>query len=220
MIISVHIPKTAGRSFLTVLRTEFGEDRVCEDWHAGPRIEGGVGPLGAVLEDFNKQRRRIHNHRRRKRFDCIHGHFLASTYAFMDGPMVAWVRDPVERVVSQHAFFQRFVDESNRLMMAVRDGMSLLDFAAQPRMRNLQSRYLDVPLERLTFVGRTEHFDSDVARACAALGIAYDGVPRDNTNPGKKGDRYDLPSDMRERIADLNSEDQKLYERVTAAFHS
>lgn len=220
MIISVHVPKTAGKSFLAVLRTELGEDRICEDWHAGPRIEGGVDGLAALVEDFNKQRRRIHNHGRRRRFDCIHGHFLASTYAFMKGPMVAWVRDPVERVASHHAFFQRWVDDSNRLAAAVRRGMKLPDFAATPRMRNLQSRYLDVPLERFAFVGRTEHFDDDVVRAGAAIGLRVDIPVRDNTNPDKAGDRYDIPPDVRGRLADLNRTDQELYDRVVATFHS
>jgi hypothetical protein len=220
MIISVHIPKTAGKSFLAVLRDEFGEGRICEDWHAGPRIEGGVSVLGAWVEDFNKQRRRIYNYQRRRRFDCIHGHFTASTYAFLDGPMVAWVRDPVERVVSHHAFFKRFEDQSNRLMLAVRDGMPLLDFAAQPRMRDLQSRYLDVPLDRFAFIGRTEHFDEDLPRAAAALGFDTRGVPRDNTNPDKKGDRYELEPGVRARLEELNRADRELHAEIVTRFHS
>lgn len=220
MIVSVHVPKTAGKSFLAVLRSEFGEQRICEDWHAGPRIEGGVGPVGSIVEDFNRQRRRIHNYGRRRAFDCIHGHFLASTYAFMGGPVVAWVRDPVERVASHHAFFQRFVDESNRLAGVVRSGMSLADFASQPRMRDLQSRYLDLPLDRFAFIGRTEHFDEDLGRAAALLGIEPVRPPRDNANPERPGVKYELSPDARARLIDLNRQDRELYDRVTEAFHS
>lgn len=220
MIASVHVPKTAGRSFLAFLRDEFGADRICEDWRAGPRIEGGVGPVAAFVQDLRGHHNRIRNYLRRHSFDCVHGHFLASKYAFLGTPMVAWVRDPVERVASHHAYQRRHPDPHNSLSAAILNEMSLIEFAALPRMRNLQSRYLDVPLERFAFIGRTEHFASDLRRAGAVLGLRVQKPPRTNINPDKKGERYDISTADRARILALNQEDAKLYDRVSEVFHS
>lgn len=220
MIVSVHVPKTAGRSFLSYLRDTLGEDRIRRDWGGGPRIEGGMGPVAGLAQDLRGRAVRLRNRLRPGAFDCIHGHFVASKYASLDAAMVAWVRDPVERVASHHAFFRRYRDARNRLSLAVQQGLPLLDFAALPGMRNLQSRYLDVPLERFAFVGRTEHFDEDLLRVAEALGLPVRSSPRANANPRKGSDRYELPTPVRAHILELNGDDVRLYERVVERFHA
>jgi hypothetical protein len=220
MIVSVHVPKTAGRSFLAFLQETLGEARIRRDWSGGPRIEGGMGPVAGLLQDVRGRLVRVRNQLNGNAFDCIHGHFVASKYASLRAPMVAWVRDPVERVVSHHAFFQRYRDERNRHSLAVQHGLSLLDFAALPRMRNLQSRYLDAPLERFALIGRTEHFDEDLIRVAAALELPMRHSPRANANPGKSGAHYDLSAAARARILDLNRADAQLYDRVRDRFHA
>lgn len=218
-IISVHIPKTAGKSFLTFLHGAVGDSRILMDWKGGPRIEGGMGPVRSAAQDVRDQWDRIRAHRNRGAFDCIHGHFRASKYSFLGGPMVAWIRDPVERVASHYAYQSRHPDPRNRHSVWIRRGMSLTDLAALPRLRNLQSRYLDVPLDRFTLVGRMERFDEDLPEMAHRLGTRMVRIPSQNVNPDRPGDRYDLSPADRGRIRDLNRDDVELYERVCEVFH-
>lgn len=219
MIVSVHVPKTAGTSFAAFLREALGDGRVREEYRGGPRIEGAVSDLGALAQDLRNRGDRVRVYLRRGSLECVHGHFLASKYAFIATAFVAWVRDPVERVVSHYEYFKRQPDPNNRHSIAVQEGLGLLDFAAIPGLRNLQSRYLDLPLERFAFVGRTERLDEDMVRACEVLGLSAHESPRTNANPHRKGDRYEISDTDRARIADLNREDAALYDRVHQHFH-
>jgi hypothetical protein len=218
-IISVHVPKTAGRSFLTFLESRLGGRQIVHDWLGGPGIEGGATTAQALAQMARDQIDRLRLSRRRSGVVGVHGHFRASKYAFLDGPMFAWVRDPVERVVSAYHYCRRHGDPRNRLTMAVRRGLPLLDFAASDGMRNLQTRYLDVPLARFALVGRTERFSEDLGRVCRLLGLAHEPVPVQNANPDRRQARYDLAPEVRDRIAALNEDDAHLYKRVCEFFH-
>lgn len=214
-IISVHVPKTAGKSFLAFLIDAVGDAHVYKDWPDGPEIEGGADPSRG--RDIVRQKlNRIYVKLPKTR--CVHGHFRASKYADIDGPMVAWVRDPVERIVSHFEYFRREPDPANLHAKAIQNGLSLLDFASHPGLKDLQSKYLDVPLERFAFVGRTESFASDLPRAAEALGLSVDQVPAANTNPHRVGDRYGLDEVVRRRIRAMHEGDAELYERVAERF--
>jgi len=213
------VPKTAGRSFLAFLEDRLQGGRIVHDWPGGPGIEGGATRVQNAGQRARDQADRVRAYLSRSRIAVIHGHFRASKYLFLDAPTIAWVRDPVERVVSAYHYCRRHADPRNRLTMAVQGGLSLLDFAASPGMRNLQCRYLDVPLARLTFVGRTERFAEDLERLCALTGLPPGEPPIENANPDRRAARYALTSAVRARIAELNEDDALLYGRVQELFH-
>ncbi|WP_444912185.1 sulfotransferase family 2 domain-containing protein [Microbulbifer sp. PAAF003] len=100
-IIFVHIPKTAGTSFRKGADTYFGRSKICQDY-------GRVSPLTSPLikkwasgemdgwsfyQDFNRQG-----------YQFLTGHFHASKYIdiFDAGQMITFLRDPVNRIVSEY----------------------------------------------------------------------------------------------------------------------
>ena len=93
-LISIHVPKTGGSSFLEVLKQAYGEDGVLKVI-SNHREDKGL-PMEApkignppVLPPKTK---------------VLHGHFLHNDFINHYGlskniPVVTWVRDPVERLI-------------------------------------------------------------------------------------------------------------------------
>ncbi len=211
------MPKTAGTSVLAFLEASVGPEAVRRDYRGGPAIEGGMSPLGLAVQRCVDALDRRRLRRDADTIAVVHGHFRASKYADLETRLIAWVRDPVERVASHYAHFVRH-PEKNRHADAVRAGLGLVDFAARPGLRDLQARYLDVPLKRFTFVGRMEYFTQDLERMADALGLPPRPPEMANRNPGRPGDAYSISDDDRARIRALNRRDVELIERIGERF--
>ncbi len=100
MIISVHIPKTAGTSFGLALKDSFGErlklkygDRLFNM----PVFERNKNALLAAIENTETTYINV---------DCIHGHFLPSQFLLLNEleplTFITWMRNPVERIISDY----------------------------------------------------------------------------------------------------------------------
>lgn len=213
MIVSIHIPKTAGTSFRSDLSQLFG-DRLLQDYDDWPesrvpearahheRNRAAVLAEAAVIAD---------------RYDAIHGHFLAGKYGgvFPVTALVTMVRDPYQHAVSSyedaarrsdspHPGFRRFKEE----------GMTLVDFIEA--VPNHQSLYLDsTPLEDFAVVGLTERYEQSVALFGAVFGIAMPrAVTRKNVNPEKAGVVYEITPAVRRAVERYRAEDIALYRKA------
>lgn len=198
MLISVHIPKCAGTSFHLLLRACYG-DRLCLNYgrafHRGQARELPVPSQAA----------------------CIHGHFLADTFVdrFASATLLTWVRDPVERVVSNYYHFLRapdMRDECCRRLHA--DQLSLREFAELDWMRNTMTHYFaGLGLDDFAAVGVSEYPNESLALIRARLGWGSSGaiLPHANVNPNRPGESYVLDGDTRLALQRLNEADQDLY---------
>lgn len=102
MIISVHIPKTAGTSFRTGLEKVFG-NRLLLDYNDKP-LSGLISARWFRVK--NRFRVQMQRHILLENFSVIHGHFLPSKYLFLgkEIKLGAFFRDPVDRLISQYCF--------------------------------------------------------------------------------------------------------------------
>jgi hypothetical protein len=197
MLISVHVPKCAGTSFRRVLEGLYGNALwlTYESVITRDKARRDAVPAGTA---------------------CIHGHFFADTFddIFPDRTLIAWLRDPVDRVASTYYHFLRspeMHDETCRALIENR--LTLMEFAELDWMRNGVTRYLaEKPLGAFAFLGIAERF-SDSLKAFSRQ--FCDGRPlpevRDNTNPARLTDHYPIPPAQRERLLELNKEDVARY---------
>ena len=196
MILSLHIPKTAGVTIRNVLKRHFGPGFVLWYWQitdAWGRVHPDV-PAGA---------------------DCVHGHVAADQLAakFPFGRLITWVRDPVQRVVSSYYHRLRDPDWQHPVCLELhRKKLSLADYAALPLVRNEMSRFFGrTRPDDYLFIGVVEEFDASFRRMRQLLGISDATAGCDNRNPAKVGERYELDPGLHQEILQLNAADALLY---------
>lgn len=203
MIFSIHIPKTAGTSFRNALAERYGPALAlyygAKDRKTHPLLRVPRKAIVSRLPLLEAEGVAV-----------LHGHYAARfVEAAIDDPakqVWTWLRDPVERVLSHHAFYAERPVEA-RLGSEVRDGgLPLLDFAARGVMRDVQRSYLgDLSPGDLAFVGVTERFE---------LGLAMlfgDEAPRLTRRFNATAERAEADRTVRDAIAALNARDVELY---------
>lgn len=214
MVISVHLPKTAGSTFRDTLALVYGDAMFYDYGDQFGFVD--VRPPTPAMQAIRWRRRLRYRPYIKASDKCIHGHFLASKYLdkYPDAKLITWMRDPVERVVSHYHYWKRKPDPAHSICRHLVDNkLSLLEFAQLAQMRNLQARYLDnVPLSRFSFVGLQAHFDAMIETLWPLLGVPAVPVQTKNTNASKSvGANYELDASVRAQIAELNSADVALY---------
>lgn len=196
MILSLHIPKTAGVSIRNVLSEHFGPGFALWYWQI-------TDAWGKVCPEVPANVR------------CVHGHFQIDPLCrkFPRARLITWVRDPVERVVSSYHHRLRDPDWQHPVCRELhRRKLSLTEYAALPLVRNEMSRFFGSKKPgEFSFIGVVEDFECSFGRLREFLDLA-DVPPRhDNANPVKQQARYELASDVRQELAELNADDVSLY---------
>lgn len=211
MMISVHIPKTAGTTFRDILARHFGE-RLLLDYADRPLASGShwrrLKQRWAPPDDLCGIE---------DRYDCVHGHFVADKYAALDRParLITWLRDPVQRTISHYRYWKREPDLRNAdCRRLIEHSLSLEAFAALPRMRNVMSRFFGDRTPRdFYFIGTVESFDESLQRFRRLTGIAVDAATL--RNAGDETVMGDEPSAAAIRAVEhLNRRDRALYDVV------
>lgn len=195
---SIHIPKTAGTSFRNTLKSVYGN-------------------MGVRRIDNRKFPPKLPRGTR-----VIHGHFfwpaLRDFYSLSDDtPLITWVRDPVDRVLSNYYYLQKILKErlrreSNDLNILSKMQKTLIEYASVEGARNCMSKFINgVELDRFLFVGVCEHFDEDVEALATLLGWREYGAFRHNDSSTEK---RELTEDLRAEIRRLNDRDVAVYEKA------
>lgn len=217
MIISIHIRKCAGTSLREALQDLYADralfdygDEVGSSWPSS--IEKRATRLAAAKADAQNLR---------DGFDLIHGHFFRSKYDFLEGPKqyVTFLRDPVERVLSNYFYLKRNPSRRNPDALIVNVlGFSLEEFASHVDNQNLQSQYLQAEtLAGLDFVGLSERYAESIARLNRTLDLDIRGEDATNTNPDARSD-YDISAKTRALIENANLIDMQLYDQAQERF--
>ena len=213
LIISIHIPKTGGTTFIEILRKcaeevlylDYGLERLAPTalFRRGKPI---TVPFESIISDLDSFSGR----------SVIHGHFHAKKYVgrFPNAVYVTWLRDPVERVASSYFYWQRTDIPGDPLWERVTaQKMSLEQFAQLEFARNLQEALLSpLAVEEFDFIGITEEYDRslELFRRLFCPDVSFHATVR-NRNPNRQGEFYDLDPELRKKIFKLNERDAHTY---------
>ena len=190
-LLSVHIPETAGGLFGELLVKQFNQAICLHYYHAYDASWTRLPDVPPSTE-------------------CLHGHFLARQFrdVYPSAALVTWLRDPAERVAAEFERLKNEPDPNSELSQMIANGASLLEFAEHAFARNTQTRYVDsLPLTDFQFLGISENFVAELTRFSAATGIR---LPLTS----KTIKRVPLASEARERLMELNGEDDRLYHQA------
>lgn len=220
MLIFVHIPKTAGTTFKNLLIPELKlkQDEVIvvesHGWnnHSDRKfINERPGLPGVIPLKPNPTAK------------LVTGHFKADKFKpiYPDGTYITWLRDPVERLISSY-YYYLLLDPSRYGNIAKvhrkYDSVSLEYFATRSYSSNIMSDQLNIPLDNFKFIGISEHFNKEIARYDSIMGTNMSGFKtynNHNVNPTKTNyqEKYKIPSDLRQKLIELNREDYELYNK-------
>ncbi|MCF7980425.1 MAG: hypothetical protein K9K86_00465 [Pseudomonadales bacterium] len=220
MIISVHLPKTAGSSFLMAMEEHF-DDRLLKDYGDYPINHSNISRnLKAVKNCLCNGI----NGESLSTADAVHGHFMPLKYLLYKAKskkqFVMWMRDPVERLASHYYYWIRNYDHESAGQLrrrVVEEEWSLERFCLGPELRNFYSKFLwGFPIRKFDFIGITEHFDTEIdyfAKNILGASLISKEV---NVNPDKKMSIYIKDQNLRDRIGEYHKTDMYLYCRALA----
>lgn len=138
MLVSIHIPKTAGTTIGYIL--DYGvKRRILYDY---------MGPNGYRGQIYDEDVKLLNQHKEfiTKKFDVIHGHFHYKKYAqiFPEANYIVCLRKPVARTVSQYFHIIEEADPNHWLYDDLVSGkMDFIDFVSLNHIRRAQSIFIE-----------------------------------------------------------------------------
>ncbi len=215
MIVSLHLPKTAGSSFLATLERSFG---------AALLPDYADIPMNTPLYERNKSALQNCLSNAENAFQgikCIHGHFLPLKYLLLSDKrhvtFVTWLRNPVERLLSHYHYWQRTFNPETAPPLHrkfMEEKWSLERFCLGPEVRNMYFQFLyGFPLEYFSFIGITEFYDDDFAFFVSHF--MDSSLEPERLNVGKSAaEAYKISESLRNDVEQYHSKDMELYRRA------
>lgn len=214
MIVSLHLPKTAGTSFSATLENHYGT-RLLKDYTDfpinTPPPRRNRFAVQSCLEIENKDFSSA---------DCIHGHFLPIKYLLMrdknNATFITWIRNPVDRALSNYYFWRKTYKPENSPPLhrrVIEENWSLERFCLGPELRNLYAQFLyGFPLEYFSFIGLTEFYDEDLLYFSENF-LQIHAEPK-KINVGNSSGFYQISDILRLEIEAFHADDMILYNRA------
>lgn len=218
MIVSIHMPKTAGMTFGELLSRAF-QKRLMLDYEDYAAFRS---PEALAQCASNATRMRTRRDELIAAYDVIHGHFVADKYAglFPDGKFIAFFRDPVRQAISHYRFLQRTTHLPHPVIKAFHDArMTPAEFIRWEATKNPQTMLLgSLPLGDLEMVGLQEEFPRSLALFTATFARPLDRGVFNNVDPsGDEAERM-VDAEIRRLIGVHRAEDIDLYRRAKERF--
>jgi hypothetical protein len=214
VLISVHLPKTAGSSFQHILRREYG-DKMLLDYEDKP--------INTPADERNKRAMADASANACRDFgeiECIHGHFQPVKYLALKkkgrAKFVCWLREPLARMVSHYNFWLRDYDggigKGDLHCKVVEDKWSLEHFCFSDEMRNFYAQFLwNFPLDLFDFIGITERFDEDL-QVFGRIFLKKENLETARANIAPLVHPIWSPSqEFRSRFEEFHAEDYRMY---------
>lgn len=164
----VHIPRTGGTTFGRILETHFD---------------------GVIHDDGDPK-----NPTRFEDYPIIWGHFVADKYKHLNRPLISFLRDPVERAISDYYFFHYAFPGLN-----VREH-------AKKRCNRLTKYIKDI--NDFAFIGIQEHYEQSLSRFEQWSGKT---ISRDYVSCQVNRDKKPVSVADREYIRELHESDYRIY---------
>lgn len=146
---------------------------------------------------------------------------LANHIDSSNDKLITWFRDPVERVISNHRFFVKRLQDDPSTHSHVhkqnihRKNESLLDYAAMEENQNIISKYIsDASFENFFFIGFLESFSEDLKKLGKMLAWDSPTTPHENSNQSFKSAIGHPSKEELDKVRQWNSRDIDLYERA------
>lgn len=205
----IHIPKTGGTSFRKGLESVIGSKATYYDYGSGSRVTSPV-ILNAKynnLDVYSLSGSEIS----KKRMSLLCGHVKILDYANLVSPanIITFLRDPVQRVISNYEHLKRNGDYEGTLEAFILD----------ERFSNIQSKFLNgFPPEAIGFIGITERYLDSLTLLERQFSLSIPEL-RLNVNNKLHSSSYSVDNTLVELIRKQNDLDIRMYRRAQEIFN-
>lgn len=211
-LISIHIPKTAGTSFYQSLRKVYGPD-LSSAFRRG-NYQRMIDRYGTIKNGLNGNIRVIHGH--------LYYSEVAHLHKSSNAKIICWMREPVDRVISNFHFFKNNLTPpvrnlENYRLNVHRKNEDLLTYASSERTRNSMSKFLEgISLEDIFFIGFQESYEEDLRKLGKLLNWPEVYLTQLNVSNKRANKVLDITPEVRQELLELNAEDVALYQQAKA----
>ena len=205
-LIAVHVPKTAGATFQSVLKQVYGAENIYYDY-------------------LDPSKPRVYNPSEiPSKIRAINGHFSISKYEsfFPEAKRIIWLRHPIYLLVSLY-FYWRYLPlqkgDDTIVGKLQQSKMGIYEFSEQPELRNiLCQNACGKMLDEFYFVGLQEFFREDLLELKTILSWPEVRIFQENINPNSKY-QHDLQNVLTNKtiiskLVDNNRQDIEFYEQA------
>lgn len=161
----MHIPKTGGTTFkkIVINRLRLKHFRDSKDRY-------NINKSSWYMDYYDKKikfRPKLPKCNLDK-YDVVSGHFKASKYLFLNRPMITWVRNPTDRLISQYYNWKYKCDhidnykDKDELVWydSFKNGMDIVEFSKA--FGNHMSFFFDIQPIKFKFIGILEQYQKSL----------------------------------------------------------
>lgn len=198
----IHIPKTAGTSFKKAVSEFYGEKNIIRNYGSNSSETDIEIKKALDGETFLGDLDSILNADGSFKIYLGHVHAQSARHLFQSTNVFAFLRNPVDQVVSHYNHYRRWYNYKG----------SLRDFVTTAGFQNVQSKYLrGIPLYITGLIGLTESFEDSINLYNHYYKANLE-VRNDNVNGNRVIDKVCLEDQS--LIKACNKEDLDLYEKA------
>ena len=210
MLISIHIPKTAGTAWRLMIEANAARYASFASVEARDRDDAASRALALLDAGQDSQARSLIEG---SGTQLIHGHRAdAFLKIFPDAPVILWLRDPMQRLLSEYMHLKTIRREESKRQSAVHAGTVSLKAFARTRGQvytRLEAQLGDHPGGYIAML--TERSELAVQALHAALGWRGQ-LARRNVAPKMSSDGIDALIDGKEKaLEDLIAGDRRIH---------
>jgi hypothetical protein len=213
MLISLHLPKTAGTSFRVSLEAHFGPAFLADYNDIPINRATWIRNCHALTDGFLLGTGNFSG------TECIHGHFLPLKYRLLakkrSVTFVTWFRHPVDRVISHYYFWKTHHPAVLPPLHArmIREEWTLERFCLGKEMKDIYHQFLwGFPLDNFSFIGITEYYEEDFIRF--ARNFLGRETPVLELNKSLQAGSHPVSETLRHEIEVYHKKDMVLYAKA------
>jgi len=198
--IFVHIMKTAGTTLSEELNRIYKNEYFLDTTYKADRAIEGLFKFQRSDSTYPKNKRYLKS-------SVLHGHFTVNKYKHLGWPMITFLRDPIERVISNYS--------SNVVNAVIRGGESVPFDEFCKRTSNTMTYMTDGDLNNFLFVGIVEHYAESLKRLGDLLGHKLNP----NSRLNKTNKKVKMGKKQIKIIRSYNKNDIELYKKGLKIFN-
>jgi len=203
--IFIHIPKTAGTSFKENILKPLYKNKFYYDKFIGLSTKKRAYSLKNNLILYNWETFVFPDNY--ENYDVIGGHFTFDKYKHLNLPIITFLRDPVERMISHYYFYR----EASKIYM----NKSIIEFSKI--YANFMTSQLGSNVDSLYFVGFTEYYDESIKVFADKFELE---LPKNKNKKHRESkSAHIITSEDRKIIKKINKEDYRLYQNALDKFN-